>query len=111
MTPVAHVSYLGGGIFLPDHGPGNRHTIIEYVTRLIRSKKKVQILLDNERWLVQSGRHVCCAGCQLATDTSCREATNEAEIYCLRCALALPARFDTGSRGAPRHLTLTCSQI
>ncbi len=110
MTPVAHVSYVGGGIFLPDHGPENRRTIIEYVARLTRSKQKVQILLDNERWLVQSGAHVCCAGCQLATDTSCREAAKEAEIYCLRCALSLPARLDTGSRVAPRHLTLTFSQ-
>lgn len=110
MTPVAHVSYLGGGIFLPDHGPGNRHTIIEYVNRLLRSKQKVQILLDNQRWLAQTAGHVCCAACDLATTTACREATKDGETYCLPCALSRPARPEPRARVAPRHLTLTFAQ-
>lgn len=107
MTAVAHVSYLGGGIFLPDHGPGERHTIIEYVTRLMQSKQTVQVLLDNQRWLVQTGGHVCCARCDAATRTACREATRENDVYCLQCALSRPTRPEARSRVAPRHLTLT----
>ncbi len=107
MAAVAHVSYLGGGIFLPDNGPGDRHTIIEYVGRLLSSKQKVQILLDNQRWLAQSGEHVCCARCALVSKTSCREASAEGELYCLRCALS-PARSET--RLASQHLTLALAQ-
>jgi hypothetical protein len=109
MAAVAHVSYLGGGIFLPDHDPGDRRTIIEYVERLVSSKHKVQILLDNQRWLVQSGEHACCAGCDLATKTACREADKGGEFYCLRCALS-PARPEMRPRDTPRHLTLAFAQ-
>ena len=105
MAAVAHVSYLGGGVFLPDHGPGDRHTIMEYVERLASSKREVQILLDNQRWLVQSGEHTCCAGCDLATQTACREADNGGQFYCLRCALS-PARRQAQQDADAPHLTL-----
>lgn len=109
MAAVAHVSYPGGGVFLPDHGPGDRHTIVEYVERLVSSKQTVQILLDNQRWLVQSGEHACCASCDLATKTACREASNGGQMYCLRCALS-PARSDMLPGGEAPHLTLAFAQ-
>ena len=105
MAAVAHVSYPGGGVFLPDHGPGDRHTIMEYVERLVTSKRKVQILLDNQRWLVQSSEHTCCASCDLATKTACREANEDGELYCLRCALS-STRPEVRPRATARHLTL-----
>ncbi len=108
MTAVAHISYVGGGMFLPDHGPGDRHTIIEYVIRLIRSKQKVQVLLENQRWLVHSGALVRCANCDLLTSTGCHEATKDHERYCLNCALGYtssPERLRVTPR--ERHLTLT----
>jgi hypothetical protein len=109
MAAVAHVSYPGGGVFLPDHGPGNRHTIMEYVERLVRSKHRVQILLDNQRWLVQPSEQASCAACDLATKTACREANKDGELYCLRCALgaAGPA---VRPRATSRHLTLALAQ-
>jgi hypothetical protein len=70
---------------------------MEYVERLVSSKQTVQILLDDQRWLVQSGEHACCASCDLATKTACREASNDGELYCLRCALS-PARPEMRSR-------------
>ena len=109
MAAVAHVSYPGGGVFLPDHGPGDRHTTVEYVERLVSSKQKVQVLLDNQRWLVQSGEHACCASCDLATKTACREANHGGELYCLRCALS-PARSGLRSHDTPRHLTLALAE-
>ena len=109
MASVAHVSYPGGGIFLPDHGPNDRHTIMEYVERLVSSKHKVQILLDNQRWLVQSGEHACCASCDLATKTACREANRDGAAYCLRCALS-SAGPGMRPREAPRHLTLALAK-
>jgi hypothetical protein len=87
MAAVAHVSFAGGGVFLPDHGPGDRRTLIDYVGRLANSKPKVQILLENQRWLAQPCNHVCCACCGYACDVSCREASNETDAFCLTCAL------------------------
>jgi hypothetical protein len=109
MAAVAHVSYPGGGVFLPDNGPGDRRTIMEYVERLVSSKQKVQILLDNRRWLVQSSEHACCAACDLATKAACREATDGGECYCLRCALSA-ARPEVRAHAASRHLTLAFAQ-
>jgi hypothetical protein len=109
MAAVAHVSYPGGGVFLPDHGPGDRHTIMEYVERLVSSKRQVQILLDNQRWLVQSSEHACCAACDLATKTACRKATDGWECYCLRCALTA-ARPEVRAHDTPRHLTLALAE-
>ena len=109
MAAVAHVSYPGGGVFLPDHGPGDRHTIMEYVERLVNSKQKVQVLLDNQRWLVQSSEQASCAACDLATKTVCREANEDGELYCLRCALS-PARPEMRPRGTTRHLTLAFAE-
>ena len=106
MTGVAHVSFHGGGIFLPDHGPGDRQTIVDYVARLTHSQPAVQILLENQRWMAQSDDHICCDRCGCATNVSCRESSNEAESYCLRCALAgyvlRPAR--AARMGAAQHL-------
>jgi hypothetical protein len=82
---------------------------MEYVERLVSSKQKVQILLDNQRWLVQSGEHACCAGCDLATKTVCREASGDGALYCLRCALS-PAQPEVRPRVTPRHLTLALAQ-
>ena len=112
MAAVAHVSFFGGGIFLPDHGPGDRQTILDYVSRLLRSKQKVQILLDSQRWLARSGDHAGCERCGHVSTVSCREAGNEAESYCLRCALtSYPPRPKMNARATtPRHLTLEFAQ-
>lgn len=111
MTAVAHVSYLGGGIFLRDHGPGDRRTIIAYVARLMRSKSKVQILLESQRWLVQADDHTGCAHCGTVSNVGCREANCDAEVYCLHCALAGPvARPTRQTRPAQRHLALALAR-
>jgi hypothetical protein len=109
MAAVAHVSYPGGGVFLPDHGPGDRHTIMEYVERLVSSKQKVQILLEDQRWLVQPSEHACCASCDLATKTACREANEDGDLYCLRCALNA-TRTGMRARVTAQHLTLAFAE-
>ncbi len=111
MTAVAHVSYIGGGIFLRDHGPGDRQTIIDYVGRLVRSKAKVQILLESQRWLIQAGEHVRCTHCTVASNVGCREASRETDAFCLHCALTGPvARPAVRSQPARQHLTLALAR-
>lgn len=112
MASVAHVSFVGGGIFLPDHGPSDRRTLIDYVERLAGSKPKVQILLENQRWLVQPCNYACCACCGYACNVSCREASNETDAFCLKCALGRHStrRKKTAEALAPRHLTLSSAR-
>ncbi len=111
MTAVAHVSYIGGGIFLRDHGPGDRRTIIDYVARLMHSKAKVQILLESQRWLVQAGEHVRCTRCDVVSNVGCREASSEHDAFCLRCAMTAPAvRPAVRSRPVRHHLTLALAR-
>jgi hypothetical protein len=109
MAAVAHISFRGGGVFLPDHGAGDRHIIVEYVERLVSSKQRVQVLLDDQRWLVQSSEHVSCSVCALATKTACREANADGKPYCLRCALST-ARREMRCRHTAQHLTLALAE-
>ena len=84
---VAHVSYRGGGCFLPVQTPYGRELLVEYVADLVRVKGIVQVLIDDVRWLVQT-----CAGRPAASCTHCTETLKvrcdheEASRLCMRCA-------------------------
>ena len=71
---VAHVSFKGGGLCLPARSPYDRQVLVEEVKAHARTNGVVQILVDNERWLVhaQRGRmRVQCARCGDGTDSAC----------------------------------------
>jgi len=109
MADVVHVSFAGGGIFLPNEGPADRQYLVDYVGHLLSSKQTVQILRCEQRWLAERcGDYCCCAGCGRAAKAVCRETRNEAEPYCLRCALETGARPSAPARRANRrrHLAL-----
>ena len=84
---VAHVSYRGGGCFLPVRTPYGRELLVEYVGDLVRSKGLLQVLIDGQRWFVR-GSTGCvsanCANCGRALMTRCDH--EEAAPHCLRCA-------------------------
>src|SRR5574337_953677 len=109
MTDVVHVSFTGGGIFLPNEGPADRQYLVDYVAHILHSKPKVQILRCEQRWLAEQSAVYCsCVSCGRATKSVCRETRNEAEAYCLRCALEKGARPapPTGNTSRVRHLAL-----
>ncbi len=111
MAGVAHVSFAGGGVFLPDHDQHDRQDLLDYVTRLVSSKPKVQILLRNQRWLAESGRYCLCTSCGRASKVSCRE-TGDVDAYCVQCALGLGPQ-EGAARSQPAtvaHLTLGLAQ-
>lgn len=93
MTDIVHVSFSGGGIFLPNEGPADRQYLVDYVAHLLHAKPKVQILRCEQRWMAERcGHYCCCASCGRATKAVCRETHHDGESFCLRCALEAEAR-------------------
>ena len=100
---VAHISFVGGGLFLPVHTERDREALVGYVADLIRTKGKVQILVDGRRWLADpNGAVWCtrCVHCEQVVDTPCSEAGAETDPHCLACALVAPC-LDPAPRQAP----------
>ena len=90
---VAHVSFVGGGNFLPARNPGDRRTLVAYVADRVQATGKVQVLVDGQRWLVEprSTAAGACAACRNAVDCPCFAGSNRESACCLRCALSQDA--------------------
>ena len=87
---IAHVSFSGGGIFLPARDPYDRQTLIEHVTQRVRAKGRVQVLVDNHRWMVQASTAslpTTCTACGEAADAACYASASNGRAYCMPCAL------------------------
>lgn len=90
---IAHVSFVGGGVFLPARDPYDRQTLIEHVTHRVRAKGRVQVLVDNHRWMVQAGAThgaATCAVCGHAVDAACYSSMSNGAAHCVHCALGGP---------------------
>ncbi|MBP1685828.1 MAG: hypothetical protein H6Q33_1971 [Deltaproteobacteria bacterium] len=110
MADVVHVSYAGGGIFLPDEGPADRQYLVDYVAHLLHAKPKVQILRREQRWMAERCKtYCCCASCGRAYKAVCRETANDADPYCLRCALENEGRPSAKVGGTNLLRTLALS--
>jgi hypothetical protein len=86
---IAHVSFMGGGMFLPARSAWDRQLLIENVLRYVARHGQVQILVDAHRWLVQPDRAVVahrCGECGLIAQPLCRGADGGG-TYCIQCAL------------------------
>ena len=93
---IAHVSFVGGGIFLPARSPYDRQVLTEHVLSRVRAKGKVQVLIDDQRWMVQrpSSGLADCSHCGCAVNSACYLGAGSGTPYCLTCAfgdLADPA--------------------
>ena len=94
---IAHVSYPGGGVFLPARDPYDRQTLIEHVNQRVRAKGRVQVLIDSHRWMVQPNSLPlanACAVCGQTADTACYSAGGYGAPYCVACALGGATRVD-----------------
>ena len=94
---IAHVSFPGGGIFLPARGPYDRQTLIEHVTQRVRAKGRVQVLVDNHRWMVQSSAPplaTTCTACGQAADAACYSNASSGAAYCVHCAIGGVTRVE-----------------
>ena len=90
---VAHISFRGGGTFVPVRNPYDRQTMIEHVLERVRSRGRVQVLLGHCRWLVDWSEDtaVPCSscGCTLAASCTARVAQRWTPL-CVWCAFGAP---------------------
>lgn len=94
---IAHVSFSGGGVFLPARDPYDRQTLIEHVMQRVRAKGRVQVLVDSQRWTVQRSLPTLgttCAACGQAADVACYSNASSSVAYCPCCALGVPLRSE-----------------
>ena len=84
---VAHLSFTGGGMFLPVRTPYDRQTLIEHVANRVRSKSRVQVLIDRRRWLIdqRANRSGTCATCGHTLDAACFDPARDDRVYCITC--------------------------
>ncbi|MBI3782146.1 MAG: hypothetical protein HY270_01975 [Deltaproteobacteria bacterium] len=86
---VAHVSYKGGGLCLPARSPYDRQLLAEQVVYCTRTKGMVQVLVNDDRWLVHlpTGPRGGCVECGQRMDTAWHAPALGDVAYCSRCAL------------------------
>ena len=92
---IAHVSFAGGGVFLPARDTYDREILIEHVNERVRAKGRVQVLIDNHRWMVQRNSSPALSACVLCgqpADTVWFSSTGCGAPYCVRCALGCATR-------------------
>lgn len=87
------MSFRGGGLFLPARSPYDRQLLVEHVLSRVRAAGQVQVLLDDQRWMVHRHRGqsaTCCARCGAWVDSACYAGARLGQPYCVRCALGVP---------------------
>ena len=87
---VAHVSYKGGGLCVPARSPYDRQLLAEQVVYCTRTRGMVQVLVNDDRWLVHmpaSGPRDDCSGCGQRMDTAWHAPALGESAYCSKCAL------------------------
>ena len=85
---IAHISFKGGGMFLAARSSHDREILIQHVMFLAGLGEKVQILVNEQRWLVSPvGEAATCACCGLRAEPPCRAAATWGATRCLPCAL------------------------
>ena len=87
---IALVSYRGGTFCLPARSPYDRDLLAEEVLRECHLHDTVQVLLNDERWLVRrlgQSRRVACAQCCRLTGATCHSAARGTASFCVGCAV------------------------
>ncbi len=90
---IAHVSFVGGGIFLPARSPYDRQLLAEHVQSRVHAKGQVQVLIDDQRWMVHrrpSSGFAGCSHCGSSINSACYLGAGSGRPYCLTCAFADP---------------------
>ncbi len=83
---IAHVSFPGGGFFLPARSTQDRQMLVQQVTDRLRTSGHVQVLVDDRRWLVRcEPGWSCCRRCGGALPLACYSAADGAAPLCLWC--------------------------
>jgi hypothetical protein len=93
MRGMAHISFAGGGVFLPARNPYDREMLVEHVADSVRSKGDLQVAVDGVSWAVLRDANSVtgfCAGCGYPLHLVCYSPANH-EAYCVKCAFGTHA--------------------
>lgn len=91
---IAHVSFAGGSIFVPARNPYDRQMLMEHIAERVRAQGHVQVLVDDQRWLVRLSRGSsadCCSNCGYSLDAAGYAAVTGAAAFCVSCAFGVHA--------------------
>lgn len=97
---VAHVSFPGGGFFLPARSAADWQDLISHVMDRVRTAGRVQVLTAGHRWVLRrtaEQARIRCASCGAESDSACFD---DGLSFCIACALA-------GPEGNRLHLDIT----
>jgi hypothetical protein len=86
---IAHVSFPGGSMFLPARNPYDRQMLLEHIVDRAQAKERVQVLVDDLRWMVHLRRGPAtahCSACGGALNSACYSTAEDGEAHCLGCA-------------------------
>jgi len=97
---VAHVSFPGGGIFLPARNPYDRQVLMEHVTNHLEPDGEVQVLIDGHRWLVRRRRDSPsrCLRCGCVSRLACHATSGDRTVCCSHCAFGSNFRCRASGR-------------
>lgn len=102
---IAHVSFPGGGNFLPFRNASDRRRLIADIADHSRAGDPVQLLVDEQRWVIRP-RHTSsslgCAGCGVTAEPAAFAHADEKTGYCIACVLA-PSASSQSNASAGEH--------
>src|SRR5262245_1584929 len=88
MKGIAHITFTGGGFFVPAHNPYDREMLVEHITNSVRTKGQLSVRVDDLFWSVLPGNSSPaseCDGCGSALQSLTCSAVDGA-AYCAKCA-------------------------
>jgi len=86
---IAHISFAGGGVFLPARSPYDRQLLAEHIGERVQAKGQVQVLMGDQRWIIRRNRGAIatrCARCGMTAATACYLRDCDEVGYCIACA-------------------------
>lgn len=109
---VAHLSFPGGGIFLPARNPYDRQLLAEHLAHRVRASRKAQVLVNDQRWMVYANLDrdaVRCSVCGSLSDVACYTPSTDGVSFCVTCAFSEHSERQVRSR--PRKMAPRTRQV
>ena len=100
------MSFPGGGFFLPARNAHDWRVLIGEVAEHLRAAGQVQILVNDQRWMVRQ-RHgavaLCCTRCGGAVDAAQLSSADDTTVYCHACTPPTQVRLLRARRHPQRQ--------
>ena len=87
---TAQITFVGGGLLLPDRTPYDRQMLREHVLDRARHAEQLQVKVGRKTWVVEhptEQRPLVCGLCQRRLTVAALHAAASQNLYCVACAL------------------------